>query len=146
MTVMISPKFNIDSKATEKVVLDALRGAVKPQVALFGNDKVPEAYVPIGDKQISVDVKAYVKAERQTKVDKLLTATLETSLHHLDDLRRSLERTNQKNISDVRKSAGYGADLLAAIEGTITYFDLVQLINEMRDGIALRRAAAKGVA
>lgn len=98
----------------------------------------------MGEKP-NANVQAYVKAERQTKVDKLLTATLETSLQHLDSLRRELERTNQKNISDVRKQAGWGADLLAAIEGTITYYDLVQLINEMRDGIALRRAAAKGL-
>lgn len=120
---------------TEKSVLEALHGYAKGGVA------APAAPMLMGE---AINIQSIGKAERQGKVDKLLTATLETSLHHLDDLRRSLERTNQKNIDDVRKQAGYGADLLAAIEGRITYYDLVQLINEMRDGIALRRATAKG--
>lgn len=124
-------------KLTEQSVLDALHDAAKGGVAAAPVD------VRIGE--VNIPVYAKVREDRQVKVDKLLTATLETNVQHLDDLRRSLERTNQKNIDDVRKSAGVGADLLAAIEGRITYYDLVMLINEMRDGIAKRRAAALGV-
>ena len=77
--------------------------------------------------------------------NKLLTATLESSLHHLDSLRREIEKAGRKNIRDVREIGGIGSDLLAAYENTIDYYDLVDLINEMRDGIAKRRAAALGV-
>lgn len=77
--------------------------------------------------------------------DPLLTATLESSLHHLDSLRREIEKASRKDILDVRDMGGIGADLLAAYENTIDYYDLVDLINEMRDGIAKRRAAALGV-
>ena len=129
---------------TARSVLDTLHDAVAQQQK-YAQGGVAAAPVETLIGEVNIPVYAKVREDRKKKVDTLLTATLETSLGHLDDLRRTLERTNQKNIDDVRKRAGWGSDLLAAIEGRITYYDLVQLINEMRDGIAMRRAAALGV-
>lgn len=112
----------------------AMGGEVKSLPArLFGEQFSP----------VKVEVPIHLTVVHRADVDALTTRVLEVNLGHLEDLRATLERTNRKTIRDVREVAGWGADLLVGIETTISYQNLVALINEFRDGIAARRMAAK---
>ena len=70
-------------------------------------------------------------------VDDAVTQILENNLLELSELRRTLERTNHKHIHDVRLNKPLS--ILEGFEGTLTYEYLLDLIEEMKDGIAFRR-------
>ena len=70
-------------------------------------------------------------------VDGVVTQILENSLQDLSELRRDLERTNRKGIYDVREHRATAN--LEGFEGTVGYENLVDIITELKDGIALRR-------
>lgn len=74
---------------------------------------------------------------RGINVDDVVTQILENNLLEISELRRDLERANLKSIFDVRLRRA--TPVLEGFEGTITYEGLVDIIDELKDGIALRR-------
>lgn len=77
-------------------------------------------------------------------VEKVVTQMLENNLGYLDSLRRSIEMVNRKGIDEVREFGDtLAASVLAGVEETISYDGLVDLIAEMKDGIAFRRMAQR---
>lgn len=70
-------------------------------------------------------------------LDAAVTQILENNLQDLSELRRDLERTSHKGIYDVRLHRPL--PILEGFEGTVTYDYLLDIINELKDGIALRR-------
>ena len=73
--------------------------------------------------------------------DALVTQILDNNLHELEDLRRSIERAQRKDVADVREFDTIGAVLLRGVESPIGYHDLVDLITDLRQGLARRRTA-----
>jgi len=76
------------------------------------------------------------------EVEVSITQILDNNISYLDSLRRSLESTNNKAIHDVRL---YGdtvaAAMLSGFEGTVGYENLVDIIDDMKAGVARRRVA-----
>lgn len=76
-----------------------------------------------------------------TPVGTMLTQTLENQLYDLESLRDSIARAGKKDIEDVRDFGHTAAkEMLRGIEQPVTYRDLLDFIDYMKDGIALRRA------
>jgi hypothetical protein len=71
--------------------------------------------------------------------DGYITTLLDNNLHELEDLRRSVERAQRKDIADVREIDSIGAQLLRGIEGPVDYIDLTNIIRDLRLGLARRR-------
>lgn len=70
----------------------------------------------------------------------LTTRILENNLDALESLRAAIERKGMKDVTDVRDFGDMlGHTLLVGIEHTVTYDDLVNLIEHFRNGIASRR-------
>lgn len=73
-----------------------------------------------------------------------VTQMLENCLTYLDCLRGSLESERRTNIRDVREYDG-GSNpasyLLTGVPDTFDYSDLVDLIDELKSGLARRRVA-----
>lgn len=98
---------------------------------------------------IRAEVEAPYKAFRLLSrpvldVEKVVTQMLENNLGYLDSLRRSIELVSRKNISDVREFGDtLAASVLAGVEETIGYDGLLDIIAEMKDGIAFRRMAQR---
>lgn len=89
-------------------------------------------------------VKLHWLARPTLDVEKVITQMLENNLGYLDNLRRSIELVNRKGIEEVRQFGDtLAASVLAGVEETITYDGLVDLIAEMKDGIAFRRMALR---
>lgn len=79
---------------------------------------------------------------RYIDLDDVVTQMLENVTGHLDALRNDIEVTRSKAIVDVRSYGNSMArTLLAGVEESITYVDLVAIIAEMKTGIAVRRVA-----
>jgi hypothetical protein len=71
-----------------------------------------------------------------------ITTLLDNNLYHLEALRLDIERAKRKDISDVRDFGDtWGGSLLSGIESRVDYFDLVSLIEDIREGLAQRRLA-----
>lgn len=73
--------------------------------------------------------------------DDLVTQILDNNLHELEELRRSIERAQRKDCEDVREFDTVGSQLLRGVESPIGYHDLVDLITDLRQGLARRRTA-----
>lgn len=71
--------------------------------------------------------------------DALVTQILDNNLHELEELRRGIERAQRKDVEDVREFDTIGSALLRGVESPITYYDLVDLIKDVRQGLARRR-------
>jgi hypothetical protein len=71
----------------------------------------------------------------------VLTQVLENVLTHMVSLQSGLEKTN-KGVVDVREYGDtFAGTLLAGVEESFDYYDLLGLIKEFKDGIARRRTA-----
>lgn len=73
--------------------------------------------------------------------DDLVTQILDNNLHELEELRRGIERAQRKDVEDVREFDTIGSALLRGVESPVSYFDLVDLITDLRQGLARRRTA-----
>jgi hypothetical protein len=82
-----------------------------------------------------------VMAVARFQYDGYITTLLDNNLHDLETLRASIERAERKDASDVRMfdSDAPGALLLRGIEGPVDYIDLVNIIRDLRLGLARRR-------
>ena len=89
-------------------------------------------------------VKLHWIARPTLDVEKVVTQMLENNLGYLDTLRRSIERVNRKGIDEVREFGDtLAASVLAGVEETISYDGLLDIIAEMKNGIAYRRIAQR---
>ena len=72
-----------------------------------------------------------------------ITRVIENTLSDLEALRHGIESAGSKyGLVDVRQHRGVGAAGVAhlrGVEATITYSDLVHLVDTMRSGLARRR-------
>ncbi len=72
----------------------------------------------------------------------VISQMLDNNLATLESLRVVAENTFQKDRSEVRLFGHPASALLSGIEKSVSYHDLVEVINAMKAGIARRRAAA----
>jgi len=104
--------------------------------ASMSGNQASAPQTPLPQLQFSVWVRPAFEAEES------ITQILDNNIGFLDALRRSLESTGNKRVSDVRM---YGdtmaASLLSGFEGTVTYDGLVDIIDNMKAGVARRRIA-----
>lgn len=84
----------------------------------------------------------YISSVKRTPLNNFITKLLDNNLHHLESLRLEIERAKRKDINDVRDFGdNWGAGLLSGIEARVDYYDLVNLIEDIREGLAQRRLA-----
>lgn len=80
-------------------------------------------------------------------VEAVITQILDNDIDALEALRAELERSNNRAIPDVRYHGNTAASVvLRGVEDTVTYSDLVLLINRLKAGVARRRVSLEEAA
>lgn len=74
--------------------------------------------------------------------DELLTSLLESTLTKLVEVRNDLRARSMETVDDIRDVDGWSRTFFADIDQSITYGDLVGLVEHMKNGLAARRVAA----
>ena len=71
----------------------------------------------------------------------VVTRMLDKNVASLEALRALLEGSGQKDVREIRLLGHPASPLLGGIEESIGYYELVEVINHMKTGIARRRFA-----